>query len=211
MNFQTNTVQGDILIVDDLADNLRVLSDMLSVNGHRVRAVRNGSMALIGAKASPPDVILLDIRMPAMDGFEVCQRLKADTATQHISVIFLSALDEELDKARAFELGGGDYITKPFQAFEVQARVRHHLIIQHLQRQVIAQQAQLEALAQSGSEPPDLSEPSHSSAIRAVDTILAYADHQGQNPAFNPEQTISLQALRRQGQALGRLLATLGD
>jgi CheY-like chemotaxis protein len=128
--------QVDILIVDDSADNLRVLSATLIQQGYKVRCVKSGSMALLGVKTSPPDLILLDIRMPEMDGYEVCQQLKADPQTRNIPVIFLSALDEPLDKARAFQVGGADYITKPFYVEEVLARITHQLTICALKRQL---------------------------------------------------------------------------
>lgn len=128
--------QVDILIVDDSADNLRVLSATLIQQGYKVRCVKSGSMALLGAKTSPPDLILLDIRMPEMDGYEVRQHLKADAQTRDIPVIFLSALDEPLDKARAFQVGGADYITKPFHVEEILARITHQLTICALKRQL---------------------------------------------------------------------------
>ncbi len=207
MDFNTPTCQGHILIVDDLADNLRILSDTLSSQGHRVRAVRSGSMAIIGAKAAPPDVILLDIRMPAMDGFEVCRQLKNDAATQHIPVIFLSALDEAIDKTRAFEAGGVDYITKPFQVVEVQARVHHQLTIQQLQRQVVDCQKRLRAIATLQS--PGVSDSWLTTATRAVDTLLAYTDHLNQTATLSPEQALRLQDIQRYGQAILSLLPTL--
>lgn len=210
MKFAHPSAQSDILIVDDLADNLRVLSDTLSGEGHRVRAVRSGSMALLGARTAPPDVILLDIRMPVMDGFEVCRQLKADAITQHIPIIFLSALDEAIEKTRAFEAGGVDYITKPFQAVEVRARVRHQLTIQQLQRQVVAQPAQLCSQTQKIPHPPELSPPSLRTAAQAVDTVLACANHLSQTSNLTPDKTLSLQALQEHGQAMLGILALLG-
>lgn len=106
----------DILIVDDIVDNLRVLSNTLTEQGYRVRCAKNGRTALKGAKNILPKLILLDINMPDMNGYEVCQQLKADPQTKDIPVIFLSALDDILDKVKAFEIGGVDYITKPFQS-----------------------------------------------------------------------------------------------
>lgn len=207
MDFNTPICQGDILIVDDLADNLRILSETLSSQGHRVRAVRSGSMAVIGAKTAPPDVILLDIRMPTMDGFEVCRQLKGDAATQHIPVIFLSALDEATDKTRAFEAGGVDYITKPFQTVEVQARVHHQLTIQRLQRQVRSHQERLAAIATS--KPQNGPDPWLTKATRAVDTLLTCADHLGQTSRLTPEQALHLQDIQRYGQAILSLLPAL--
>ncbi|WP_445926293.1 response regulator [Leptodesmis sp.] len=128
--------QVDILIVDDSADNLRVLSATLIQQGYKIRCVKSGSMALLGVKTSPPNLILLDIRMPEMDSYQVCQHLKADPQTREIPVIFLSAMDEPLDKARAFQVGGADHITKPFQVEEVLARITHQLTICALKQQL---------------------------------------------------------------------------
>jgi signal transduction histidine kinase len=124
--------RANILIVDDKSDNLRLLSDILTGEGYKARKVLAGIYALDAAQLDPPDLILLDIMMPGMDGYEVCQKLKADPQTQDIPVIFLSALDDIGDKVKAFSVGGVDYITKPFQKEEVLARVKAHLQIQTL-------------------------------------------------------------------------------
>ncbi len=136
----------DILIVDDTPINLRVLAKILSDRGYKVRKALNGHIALTACQNVLPDVILLDIMMPEMDGYEVCQRLKADPKTQDIPVIFISALEDEWDKVKAFKSGGSDYITKPFQIEEVLARVKHHLTLQNLQYQLKVQNAELQAL-----------------------------------------------------------------
>src|SRR5919202_2183117 len=128
--------KGNILIVDDTPDNLRLLSSALTERGYKVRSVINGAMALMGARTAPPDLILLDINMPAMNGYEVCEALKADEQTREIPVIFISALDEELDKVKGFAVGGRDYITKPFQLEEVLARIENQLTIRNLQQQL---------------------------------------------------------------------------
>lgn len=116
-----------VLIVDDNPNNLRVLSGMLEQAGYRVRPALNGEMALRSIGVILPDIVLLDIRMPEMDGYEVCRRLKADAATRDIPVVFISALQEAEDKVNAFRAGGVDYVVKPFQIEEVLARVRMHL------------------------------------------------------------------------------------
>lgn len=131
---ESAAILGDILVVDDTPDNLRLLCQMLGEQGYAVRAVTNGERALAAARTAPPDMILLDIRMPQMDGFQVCQRLKADARTAEIPVIFISALDETQDKVKAFHTGGVDYITKPFQLEEVLARVGTHLALRHAQQ-----------------------------------------------------------------------------
>ena len=203
MHNQFSSYHGDLLIVDDLADNLRVLSNALSNHGYRVRAVRNGAMALIGARAVPPDVILLDIRMPEMDGYEVCRQLKADPETCDISVIFLSALDEMLDKAKAFEVGGVDYITKPFQIDEVLARVKSQTTIQRLRKQLVAQQQELEKVIES---PPvantSVNESVRHQAMNAITTILDYSTRLCQNPATTTDQYTALRVIYQNGLTL---------
>ena len=126
--------RGTILLVDDTLENLDVLDDLLTGQGYEVRRAIDGAMALRAVAADPPDLILLDIMMPGMDGYEVCARLKADGNNWGIPVVFISALDDAEDKVRAFEVGGADYIPKPFQAAEVVARVETHLQNALLQR-----------------------------------------------------------------------------
>ncbi|MFE4107278.1 response regulator [Almyronema epifaneia] len=141
---QTLTPKGDILVVDDRADNLRLLSHLLNEQGYKVRKVIKGELVFDVIQVNPPDLILLDIIMPQMNGFEICQRLKADPNTQDIPIIFLSALDEPLDKVKAFSIGGADYITKPFEIQEVVARIEHQLNIIRLQNQLKQQNWQLQ-------------------------------------------------------------------
>jgi sigma-B regulation protein RsbU (phosphoserine phosphatase) len=126
----------DILVVDDTPANLRLLSQMLSGQGYRVRAVTSGARALESARAAPPSLILLDVRMPEMSGYDVCERLKSDERTHDVPVIFISALDDLQDKVHAFKAGGVDYITKPFQLDEVLVRVETHLALRRLQAQL---------------------------------------------------------------------------
>ncbi|WP_207683009.1 ATP-binding response regulator [Desulfonema magnum] len=130
----SDPAKSDILIVDDTVAILHLLSDILKGQGYKVRSVTNGAMAIKAAGASPPDIILLDIRMPEMNGYDVCNQLKADERTHKIPIIFLSALDEMSDKVKAFSMGGVDYITKPFQPEEVLARVQTHLTLRNLQK-----------------------------------------------------------------------------
>lgn len=133
-----------ILVVDDRPDNLELLSMLLALQGYEVEQSERGDLAIETAKARPPDLILLDISMPDMSGFEVCQQLKADTLTQNIPIIFISSLNEASDKAKAFEYGGNDYIAKPFQVEEVVARVRNQLQISRLKTELEAKNARLE-------------------------------------------------------------------
>jgi sigma-B regulation protein RsbU (phosphoserine phosphatase) len=135
-NVKIEIPHSDILIVDDTPNNLRLLSQMLAEQGHRVRAVTSGARALEAVRTASPDLILLDIRMPQMDGFAVCEQLKTDAQTRDIPVIFISALDDVEDKVRALTIGGVDYITKPFQLEEVLVRVETHLALRKLQKQL---------------------------------------------------------------------------
>ena len=127
---------ASILIVDDTAANLQVLAGMLDDRGYLTRPVTSGKMALQAAQNDPPDLVLLDITMPGMDGYEVCTRMKADEKLKDIPVIFISALHETLDKVKGFGVGAADYVTKPFQFEEVQARVETHLKLRHMQFQL---------------------------------------------------------------------------
>src|SRR6476620_7858782 len=124
---------ASILVVDDTPANLQVLAGMLKDRGYKVRPVPSGKLALLAAERDPPDLILLDINMPEMNGYEVCEHLKAADKLQGIPVIFISALTEPLDKVKAFAMGGVDYLIKPFQMEELQARVETHLKLRRLQ------------------------------------------------------------------------------
>ncbi|MGB3205417.1 MAG: EAL domain-containing protein [Crinalium sp.] len=140
----TSSVKRKILIVDDTPDNLRLLDKTLTDQGYEVQCAINGELALMGAGAEVPDLILLDIKMPGLDGYQVCQRLKAQAQTCEIPVIFLSALDEVIDKVKAFAVGGVDYITKPFQIEEVLARVENQLALQAAKTEILLLNAELE-------------------------------------------------------------------
>ncbi len=121
----TTSRVANIMVVDDTAANLQVLAGMLKDRGYKVRPVPSGKLALLAARRDPPDLILLDINMPEMNGYEVCERLKADGALKGIPVIFISALTEQMDKVKAFAIGGVDYITKPFQMEELHGASKH--------------------------------------------------------------------------------------
>ena len=143
-----NLAQSKILIVDDTPANLRLLTNMLRNRGYEARPVPNGRLALQAAKHDSPDLILLDINMPVIDGYEVCRQLKQDERLKGIPVIFISALNEIFDKVKAFNTGGVDYITKPFQFEEVQARLETHLKLRSLQLEVERHNRHLEELVQ---------------------------------------------------------------
>jgi len=148
-------LKGNILLVDDLPENLKLLTDSLSQLGYTVRSVVSGSRALKTAKSKLPDIILLDVKMPEMDGYQVCEAFKNDPDLCDIPILFISALDEAFDKLKAFQVGGVDYITKPFQIEEVVARLEAHLTIQkqhkRLQNEIVKRKEIEEILYQSRS------------------------------------------------------------
>ncbi len=144
-----NLYTNNILIVDDTPDNLRLLSQTLIKEGYEIRCAVNGAMALLTIKAKLPDLILLDINMPEMDGFKVCETLKASDSTKDIPIIFVSALDEIFDKIKAFEVGAIDYISKPFQIPEVISRVNSQLNLQKLRKQLMQKNQLLQIEIQS--------------------------------------------------------------
>jgi diguanylate cyclase (GGDEF)-like protein len=147
-----NNHKKDILIIDDTADNLRVLSSILIREGYTVRKALNWQMAMTACHAVVPDLILLDIMMPEIDGYQVCQRLKAWNLTTDIPVIFVSALDDVFDKIRAFQAGGVDYITKPFEFEEVLVRVQNHLALRDAKVEILNLNSRLEQRVQKRTQ-----------------------------------------------------------
>ena len=141
--------QYEILIVDDTVDNLKLLSRILEARGYRVRAVTNGRHALKSAEVRLPDLILLDVKMPEMDGYEVCRRLKTEERSRNVPVIFVSAYGKTIEKVHGFNAGAVDFITKPFEEQEVLARVQIHLrlrvLTEHLEQQVAKRTEELHA------------------------------------------------------------------
>ena len=213
---------GNILIVDDTPENIQVLSATLNECGYKVRGVTNGKMALRAILHSPPDLILLDIRMPEMNGYEVCQQLKADPQTEKIPVIFISASDEVLDKIQAFSKGGVDYITKPFHIEEVIARVEHQLTIRRLQQQLLTKNQQLEqeiierkkaeqaAFAASNAKTQFLANMSHE--LRTpLNAILGFAQVLIRESSLNQEQLEFLRIINRSGEHLLELINDILD
>lgn len=130
------TIAGEIVIIDDTPENLHLLNKLLSEHNYKVRALPNGQMGISACQASPPDLILLDITMPGMDGYQVAEKLKSDSTTKDIPIIFISAMTQTADKVRAFQAGGVDYVTKPLQVEEVMARVETHLSISRMREQI---------------------------------------------------------------------------
>ncbi|HSH04708.1 MAG TPA: response regulator [Anaerolineae bacterium] len=139
-------ISAHILVVDDTPRNLELLIKLLSSDVYKIRPANSGKVALLSAKANPPDLILLDIMMPNMDGYEVCRQLKLDPTTKDIPILFISALDEAFDKVKAFEAGGVDYIVKPFQAEEVVARIETHLSLHRLRQELVVKNEEVARL-----------------------------------------------------------------
>ncbi|MBH8565648.1 EAL domain-containing protein [Nostoc sp. CENA67] len=145
MNYQRlNLDKKDILIIDDMVDNLRVLSSLLTKEGYNVRKALNWQMALSACQTVLPDLILLDIMMPEVDGYEVCQRFKAWDLTADIPIIFISALDDVFDKVKGFQIGGVDYITKPFEFEEVLVRVQNQIALRAAKLEILTLNSELE-------------------------------------------------------------------
>jgi putative two-component system response regulator len=162
-----------VMVVDDIPENLNLLQDMLQGKGFRVLAFPNGRMALNAAAKSPPDLILLDINMPEMNGFEVCERLKADEALKDIPVLFISALTEVTDKVKAFAAGGVDYVTKPFQFEEVNARVNTQLRLRKIKLELERHNLHLEEMVKEKVR--EISD-SQLATILAVSKLAEYRD-----------------------------------
>jgi len=179
--------EASILIVDDRQENLMLLKSILKKEGYQVRAAVNGNMALESVKAELPDLILLDIMMPVMSGFEVCRQLKEDETTREIPVIFLSAMQEPDDKVKAFTLGGVDYITKPFEAKEVLSRVKAHLTIRQLQEDLAGAKEKVEERVDARTKEIKLLSSYLQDIIDSMPSALLGVDEEGKITHFNEE------------------------
>ncbi|MEG5175900.1 response regulator [Microcoleus sp. B3-D7] len=221
-NNQIEENKGNILIVDDTPENLQVLSATLSDRGYKVRGVINGKMAIRAARSGSPDLILLDIKMPEMDGYEVCTQLKEDPKTSDIPVIFISALDEVLDKLTAFQVGGVDYVTKPFHVAEVLARIEHQLTIQRLKKQLLDRNKELqeeiierkkaeeEAAAASLAKSQFVANMSHE--LRTpLNAILGFTQVMSRDSLLSHENLENLRIINRSGQHLLELINDVLD
>jgi putative two-component system response regulator len=183
----------NVLVVDDAPDNLRVLSGLLRRRGYEARPVPTARLALQAARNDPPDLILLDVDLPDMDGYELCQALKADPQLADIPVIFVSANTQAADKTRAFASGGVDYVTKPFQLEEVEARVSAHLRIRRLQGEVEAHSQRLEALAHA--QVRDMPNP-QVATILALARLSEYRDRETGNHVLRIQRYCQALAMR---------------
>ncbi|MEG3934549.1 MULTISPECIES: response regulator [unclassified Microcoleus] len=214
--------KGNILIVDDTPENLQVLSATLCDRGYKVRGVISGKMAIRAARSGSPDLILLDIKMPEMDGYEVCTQLQADPKTSEIPVIFISALDEVLDKLTAFQVGAVDYVTKPFHVAEVLARIEHQLTIQRLKKQLIDRNKELQeeiierkkaeeaAAAASLAKSQFVANMSHE--LRTpLNAILGFTQVMSRDSLLSHENLENLRIINRSGQHLLELINDVLD
>ncbi|MFT5089476.1 MAG: two-component system NtrC family sensor kinase [Planctomycetota bacterium] len=198
MNFAPQHTR--ILIVDDTLQNIQVLGTTLKKEGYQLNAAQNGQQALKLAQKTLPDLILLDIMMPEMDGFEVCQHLKADDKTRHIPVVFLSAKVETQDMVKGFELGAIDYITKPFNTVELLKRVETHLELAllrtDLQKQVAEKTAQLEV--EHGERLRAEKQLAQTQRLEAVGRLAFGAAHEINSPmqAVSSNTAFALDALK---------------
>ena len=219
---KTEENKGNILIVDDTPENLQVLSATLLDRGYKVRGVINGKMAIRAARAGSPELILLDIKMSEMDGYEVCRQLKTDPKTSEIPVIFISALDEVLDKVTAFQVGGVDFITKPFHVAEVLARIEHQLTIQRLKKQLLDRNTELQqeiierkkaeeaAAAASLAKSQFVANMSHE--LRTpLNAILGFTEVMSRDSFLGDENLENLRIINRSGQHLLELINDVLD
>jgi signal transduction histidine kinase len=199
---------GDILVVDDSPVNLRLLAQILSARGYKVRPVPGGQLALEAALAAPPDLILLDVNMPDLNGYEVCARLKAEPRTHDVPVLFISALDDVDSKVKAFTAGGVDYITKPFQVEEVAARVRTHLALRNLQKQLQTANADLQ------TRNAELDAFAHTVAHdlkNALNTIMGHAELLDEDLRTQPKEALapSVRLISRMGHKMNNIIEEL--
>ena len=197
-----------ILIVDDVRENVHRLTQLLTAQGYQVYGATDGAAALEAVQTSLPDLILLDVLMPGLDGYEVCRRLKADDRTRDVPVVFLSALGQTEDKIKGFRAGGVDYILRPFQAEEVLARVKTQVMLRRLQRdlqrqiaELREQNAELDAFAHTVAH--DLKNPLQQ-VIGYAETLLEFY-----NEIPSPEVLRSLASIGRGGRKMHNIIEEL--
>jgi signal transduction histidine kinase len=214
--------KGNILAVDDKQENLHILITILGEQGYDVFPARSGTQALSAVRSNKPDLILLDIMMQDMNGFEVCEQLKADEQTRDIPIIFLSALSETVDKVKAFSFGGVDYITKPFEVKEVLARIETHLSLQRLQKSIeeknelleqeIVARKRAEEAAQMANQAKSAFLANMSHELRSpLNAILGFAQVMKRSQRLDPENKENLAIISRSGEHLLTLINQVLD
>ncbi len=208
--------RGNILIVDDLPDNLRLLRDTLSEQGYKVRSATTGTMALRAAQSPATELILLDIKLPDLDGYEVCRQLKSDERTVDIPVIFLSALNETFNKVKGLAAGGVDYISKPFQVEELLARVETHLTIRRLQKSLQEQNLRLIKEIEENQRLKDIFFAEKELAqvtLKSIGDAVITTDAQANIKYFNPvaEQLTGWKAQEAEGMPLYEVFLILNE
>lgn len=209
-----------LLIVDDRPTNLRILSDVLAQAGYETRTATDARQAWQAIEDDMPDLVLLDVRMPDVDGYEVCRQIKENPGTHEIPVIFMSALDDLQDKMKGFSAGGVDYVTKPFQVEEMLARIETHLALRSMQRQLAEQNALLEeqieerrrAEAELQAAQQQLIQQERMAAVgqlaaglahdynNMMASILLYSDILLASPGLGPDERTKIEAIRGEGQ-----------
>ena len=194
---------ADILVVDDRVENLRLLINILMKNGYEGRPAIDGLFALKSARIKQPDLILLDIKMPGMDGYEVCKQLKADHRTEKIPIIFISALHQPADKVKAFSAGCVDFISKPFQSEEVLARIKTHLALRHLNIRLESQNQKLKEESRLREEVEHMISHSIRGPLTAVKNLPALIE---QNGNMNEKQLHLLDRIKEAGSRILKIV-----
>lgn len=202
--------KGRILVVDDTIANLQVITALLGTAGYKVSGAADGKTALMICTNNPPELILLDIRMPEMDGYEVCRLLKLNEKTRDIPVIFISALDEIEDKVKGFDVGAVDYITKPFQESEVLARVSSHVSLFRMRQEI--EQANIKLRTLDKLKSMFIASMSHE--LRTpLNSIIGFSGIllQGLSGKLNPQQSDDVERINRSGKHLLALITDVID
>ncbi len=205
--------RGTIVIIDDVLQNLHILSDILPEHGYEVRPFPSGQLALQAIDHDRPDLILLDVMMPNMDGFEVCQALKSSSDLADIPVVFLSASGDTFDKVKGFQLGAVDYITKPFQIDEVLVRINTHLTMAKQRQQLIAyHERDLTYLVQLNELKSDIIRTANHDLRNPLSTIMVYLELlRGYIDSDDPKTGQYLQAIETTTENMKNLLTNVLD